>query len=291
MIVTLLKGGLGNQMFQYAAGRRLALKHGTKLFMDLSWFKNVAQVDTKRVYELNCFNIEENFIDRSSIVIAEAEQSLKVKVYRLTKGLLKPRLRTFIEKAHHYDKQVLSLPDNTYLDGFWQNEKYFTDIRRTLFDDFTFKSKPDSKNKQLLEAITNSNAVSLHIRRGDYARNQATKDFHGLMGSDYYNKAVEIMAKKTKNPRFFIFSDEPDWTKKNIKIKYPATYVSGNKAGFEDMRLMVNCRHHITANSSFSWWGAWLNPSKDKIVIAPRRWFLDPSMSKAEIIPEKWIKL
>lgn len=291
MIVTVLKGGLGNQMFCYAAARRLAHKRGTKLFMDLSWFELADQVDTKRVYELDCFNLEQKFIKRSDFVIANSDSSLKIKAYRLTKGLLKPRLNPYIEKTHEFDKQVLNLPDNTFLEGFWQNENYFKDIRKILLSDFYLNNSPTDKNNEALKQISDTTAISLHIRRGDYAANKETNAFHGLMGVDYYKKAVEIIAKKVNDPHFFVFSDEPAWCKKNLKLSFPATYISGNKAGYEDLRLMISCRHHITANSSFSWWGAWLDPRTDKIVISPKRWFSDPAMVKAEIVPDQWIKI
>ncbi len=291
MIVTTLKGGLGNQMFQYASARRLALRHKTKLFMDLSWFYEASQVDTHRFYELDCFKLDQKFKKRPSFVVAEPDPSLKVRAYKYTKGLVKPRLQPYIEKTHQFDKAVLDLPNNVYLDGYWQNEKYFIDIRDRLLEDFDFKQSPSRKNQLLIEQIGNSNAVSLHVRRGDYAADKATNAFHGLVELDYYQKAIELMSKKLKQPHFFVFSDEPAWCKKNLKLGFPTTYVSGNKSGFEDMRLMTHCAHHITANSSFSWWGAWLNPKADKIVIAPKRWFNDPSMGKAEIVPESWIKL
>jgi hypothetical protein len=234
--------------------------------------------------------LEQTFIKRSAFVAAPADPSLKVKVYRYTKGLLKPRLGPYIEKSHQFDRQVLNLPDNTFLEGFWQNENYFKDIRKILQKDFSFKMTLSGKNKKILAQTTSSNAVSLHVRRGDYAANKETTAYHGLMGMDYYQRAVQQITKKVKDPHFFVFSDDPVWAEKNIRLKNPATYIGKNK-GCDDLQLMIACRHHITANSSFSWWGAWLNPRTDKIVISPKRWFQDSSMRKAEIIPDKWIKL
>src|SRR6266446_8419238 len=169
MIVTLLKGGLGNQMFQYAAGRRLSLRHKTKLYMDLSWFYDAHQVDTQRIYELDCFKLTQNFKRDPSFIVVNPDISIRVKIYKYTKGLIKPRLEAYSEKEHQFDQHMLDLPNNTYLDGFWQNENYFADVRRTILEDFSFKTPPQGKNALLLEQIKKTNAISLHVRRGDYA--------------------------------------------------------------------------------------------------------------------------
>lgn len=291
MIVTKLMGGLGNQMFQYAVARRLGIKRRTQVYMDLNWFDSVAKVDVKRVYELDCFNIVENFIPASRFRVVESPVSLKSKLAGLLISPGVTNLQLYRERAHTFDKTVLNLPNNIYLDGFWQTEKYFADVRGTILEDFSYKDKPSTRNAKLLDLIGRTNAVSLHVRRGDYAADAKTKAFHGLIGLDYYRKAIELIEKKVKNPQFFVFSDDPEWCKQNLKINYPTTYISHNKKGSDDMRLMTSCEHHIIANSTFSWWGAWLNPSKSKLVYAPNRWFTDPSMNAKDVLPKNWIKL
>lgn len=292
MIIVRLMGGLGNQMFQYAAGRRLANHHQTKLYADLSWFETVTEVDSKRSYELGCFSLKADFISpqRFALVLDDTE-NLKTQIYTYTKGLIKPRVRRYLEQGHGYNKVFLKLPNNTFLEGFWQSEKYFLDIRDLLLRDFSFKSGPMDKNRQALEDIRSSNAVSIHVRRGDYVNNKLTKAFHGVLGLGYYKKAVARLVRDIDKPRFFIFSDDPDWCRQNLKLGFPSTYISGNKAGFEDLRLMINCQHHIIANSSFSWWGAWLSENPGKIVIGPKDWFREKSLDTSDVLPKTWIKL
>ncbi|MEK7594262.1 MAG: alpha-1,2-fucosyltransferase [Patescibacteria group bacterium] len=292
MIIAKLMGGLGNQMFQYAAAVGIAEKLGTAVAIDKSWFDTAVDVDTPRRYELDGFALQQAFVNPERLtLVSDRNKTAKTKLYDLTKGRIKPRVLVYKESGHGFDSRVLKLQNNTLLDGFWQTEKYFAHARNKLLEDFEFTNPPSSKNQQLLRDISGSNAISLHVRRGDYANNANTNAFHGLTGLDYYKAAVAKIAKQVKDPTFFVFSDDPEWCKQNLKIDFPSTYVSHNKDGIEDMRLMTHCQHHIIANSSFSWWGAWLNPNPDKIVIAPKKWFNDTSMDTKDILPEEWIKL
>jgi hypothetical protein len=294
MIVTLLKGGLGNQMFQYATGKRLAKVNNTKLFICPDWLEEAHEGVTKRVYELDSLNVDENLIKRSSFVVAEPDPSVKVKVYRYTKGLLKPRLQPYAEKGLSFDKQVLKLADNTFLDGFWQNEKYFRDIRGILLKEFEPKTEVSAKNHRYLENIRSCESISLHIRRGDYISNPEAKKFHGLTPLEYYHAAFNKIRNSRKGQplEIFVFSTDLDWCRKNLKFDCPVTFVEGNKKGADDMRLMKNCKHNILANSSFSWWGAWLNQNPNKIVIAPKIWFLDEQANREmDNIPKEWVRL
>lgn len=291
MIITRVKGGLGNQMFHYAAGRSLAHRLDTKLTMDLSWFSMIENIDTPRHYELGCFNIKENFIKPGRFALVESRDNLKVQLYNYTKGLYKPRFSHFIEGGHTFNEDFLELKGNVCIEGWWQTEKYFKDIRPILLKEFSYKKTLSAKNQQILEQINTTSSVSLHVRRGDYAQNKHAKAFHGLMGLDYYEAAVKRVAKKVKEPHFFVFSDDPAWCKKNLKLGYPATYVSGNHDGSEDMRLMRECKHNILANSTFSWWGAWLNDNPDKIVIAPKKWFANSTVGTTDVIPKDWVQI
>lgn len=292
MIVVKLMGGLGNQMFQYAAGRSLSIKRGTKLFMDLSWFDNVANVDTPRVYELDCFRVNQNFIDSNRYTLIDKyEPNVKTRVYKITKGLRRPYITQLVENGHQFNKSFNESNDNTYLNGFWQSEKYFDTIRPVLLKDFEYKAKPSAKNLTLIKEISGCYSVSLHVRRGDYASNKATNAFHGLTGINYYQAAIKKMAARIKQPVFYVFSDDPEWCKRNLKVNFPTVYVDHNENGSDDLRLMRYCKHNIIANSSFSWWGAWLNPNTDKIVVAPKKWFNDSSIDTSDVIPKEWIKL
>ncbi len=290
MIVTRLNGGLGNQMFQYAAGRRLALQNNTDLTLDISWFKGAGmQATAKRVYELGIFKVVGTISDEPVI-------------YRPSKGILSSilmrskELRVYSQSdgGYFYNPEILEAGDDVRLEGYWQSADYFEDIAKQIRDDFTFRNPPNKKNKDMLHKIKDTNAVSLHVRRGDYANDKSTQAFHGLAPLDYYRECMRRMQRDLEKPHFFIFSDEPDWCKKHLQNHKNMTYVDINDAdhGAEDMRLMAACKHHIIANSSFSWWGAWLNPSLDKIVYAPKRWFAGTSEKDTlQLIPKQWIRL
>lgn len=281
MIIVKLRGGLGNQMFQYTIGRNLALKNNTKLKLDVTELEQ----DKLRDYELGIFNISGSIASRLGMMF----------IRKCSRGIisriLEPHYLYIQEKDRYFDASILEKKGNIYLDGYWQSENYFKDIRNIIIKDFMIRCEPDKKNKSMLEKIENSNSVCIHVRRGDYISNKKISDIHGTCSLEYYHNAVKIIEKKVSNPTFFIFSDEPQWVKANLKIKYPTIYVDINKPekGYEDLRLMSNCKHFIIANSSFSWWGAWLSNNPDKIICAPKRWFV--SMCEGDIVPKYWIRV
>jgi hypothetical protein len=180
-----------------------------------------------------------------------------------------------------------------YLDGYWQSERYFSDIAGVLRQEFTAEAPLDRENEALAAGIAAVNAVSLHVRRGDYVDDPTTNRFHGICAPDYYQRAVDFVASRVEAPRLFVFSDDLQWTRANLRFSVPMTFVDANPpdCGYRDMRLMTRCRHHIVANSSFSWWGAWLNPSREKIVVAPCRWFGASRNDTSDLIPPNWVRL
>lgn len=287
MIVVKLIGGLGNQMFQYAAGLRLARHHGSVLKLDLTGYKHQENLATPRRFELNSLNISAGIADPADL--PTASRLLKIKS-RLTGHA---PLRVIKEKNFRFDSNILEASDNSYLDGFWQSEEYFKDQAEAIRTEFKVKNPPNQLNGKILDEISKVQAVSLHVRRGDYVKDKKTNLFHGISSIDYYRSAIKLVAQRVPQAHLFIFSDEPDWCKANLKFTQPTTYVDHNSPdqGFEDMRLMTACQHHIIANSSFSWWGAWLDPRPAKIVIAPKNWFQDPSMDASDVVPDEWIKL
>lgn len=287
MIIVKLKGGLGNQMFQYAIGRRLSEYYHTKLKLDTSLYQEEDGGITPRGYQLNRF-----------FTTAEIARPKDLKFF-FTAGSLLNKARKFLangkyiaEQSFRFNPEFLRFGKNCYLDGYWQCEHYFSDISGLIRKEFRLKLLFEGKNKHLADLIGSVNAVSLHIRRGDYVENPITNQFHGSCSPEYYEKAVHHMGKEIKNPHFFVFSDDPAWVNNNFRIDFPMTIVAHNddSNGFEDMRLMSICKDHIIANSSFSWWGAWLNGREQKIVIAPQKWFNDQSVDTSTIIPEKWLK-
>ena len=272
-------GGLGNQMFQYALGRSLALKNRTYLQLDLSEYqdKNEAADYISRNFELDLFNV--NYITESK------ENFIVTKILNYTSPV-----KYVQENGYVYDPSVLEKKGRLYLYGYWQCENYFKSIEDTIREDFTFKKQPNAANTQYLNQIAKVNAVSIHFRRGDYVTVQTAVNFNGICTVDYYKNAIAQIKSKLENPHFFVFSDDLSWVKENIDFKDPHTYVDGNSGeySYEDMRLMAACKHNIIANSTFSWWGAWLNHNKDKVVVAPQNWF---KTEKTDIIPDNWIKI
>jgi len=295
MIAVRLMGGLGNQMFQYALARKLAHLNHTKPIMDMVFFDNIAEVDTPREYELDCFTIKERFLPASKRPRENPDANYMGKRGRLRhiKHSLQGRAwAIYRESFHNFDEKVLACKNNTYLIGFWQTEKYFADIYEVLLKDFSFRQVPSGKNKKLMEQITTSPSISLHVRRGDYINNKHANRFHGVKDNSYYKKGLEaIVQKQPDKYTVFVFSDDIPWCKQNIKIPFNTVYVEGNKKGFEDMRLMMNCNHNIIVNSSFSWWAAWLNQNEKKIVVGPKQWFNEPSVNAIDVLPSSWVKL
>jgi hypothetical protein len=289
MIIVGLKGGLGNQLFQYAAGRQLAHIHNTIVKLDTTAY----YYGGPRQFELSHFNIQENIA-----VTAEIKKLTEVKQNRLQKSFYS-LLHSHSKLSPNYIKYnkipykaaFFKLLDNIYLEGYWSSEKYFNDIRDIIRREFTFKEAPDKTNQKFADQISAVNSVSLHIRRGDYAEDPKAAQSHGLCSVQYYRDCIEYIIQKVDNPHFFIFSDHPDWSRNNLKLSHPAVYISHNTASkdYEDMRLMSLCKHNIIANSTFSWWAAWLNSNPQKIVLAPQKWFADKKFNIDDIIPAGWI--
>ncbi len=293
MIIVQLIGGLGNQMFQYACGKTLALKNKTSLKLDTTDLLDRSHHNfTHRNYELNVFNINEKIASNHDIKKFELKKSLPTRI--LSKLFIKFKYKKISEQIlFNYDNTLTSEKSNLYLSGYWQNEKYFAEFESEIRKCFTFKELPTVDNEKILQQIEACNSVSIHIRRGDYVSLKSANAFHGICSLDYYYAAIALISSKISNPLFFIFSDEPEWIKQNFIINSPFLVISHNSGekSFEDMRLMSACKHNIIANSSFSWWGAWLNKNQNKIVIAPTKWFADDSIDTKDLIPEKWIRM
>ena len=281
MIIVKLSGGLGNQMFQYAASRSLALRNNDILKFDLSWFKNLG--DTNRYFKLYVFNI---------INIAEAteEEIRNLKPTRLLRFLkLYNQQMYFKEKYFNFDPEILKLKGDIYLDGYWQSEKYFKDFDSVIRQEFNLKNPISVEAQNISLKIISDNSVSIHVRRGDYVSSPKTFAYHGVCSLPYYKQAIDIMKGKLKNPVFYIFSDDMQWVKEKLKIDGDIVYVSRLEIkDYEEMILMSQCKNNIIANSSFSWWAGWLNKDHQKIVIAPQKWF-NLQKNIKDLIPEKWI--
>lgn len=279
-------GGLGNQMFQFAFARALELKTGVKTFFDMSFFEK----KYSRPYELNIFNLETKQIND---FLSKLKLNIIWKFRKKLNGKNFLGLNFYSEPHFEFDENLFKLEPNTYIEGFFQTENYFKDIEDKLRNDFQFKNQPSEENKKLIERINNTNSISLHIRRGDYVQKKRYQNVYATCSLDYYRRGVEYIAERFATPNLFIFSDDIEWVKTNLDLPYESTYVSHNKGrnSYEDMRLMSLCKHNVIANSSFSWWGAWLNNNKEKVVISPLKWFNDDNIVQTDIIPNGCIRI
>lgn len=292
MIISHIIGGLGNQMFQYALGRSRSLALDAPLKLHVSDFADYGLhhgFELGRIFGGN-FAPATDADARAVLGWRRSWVCRRILINRRAAILRGPRL--VVEPRFGYWPGILEITDNCFLVGNWQSEKYFLDIEETIRADFTFSRPPTARNREWISRIDDCQAVSLHVRRGDYATSAKTLAVLGLLPRDYYRSAVDFVAGRIGSPEFFVFSDDIPWTREHLDIPYPCHFVDDNKGAesHNDMRLMSRCRHHIIANSSFSWWGAWLNPRADKIVVAPRRWFANDWDSK-DLIPGGWVTL
>jgi hypothetical protein len=294
LIIVNLKGGLGNQLFQYAAARMLSVHHKTSLKLDTSHF----EIAKLRTYCLKYFCIQENFATPKEIGAlkwtsryALTRSNFLGKPFRVIERNFR-RSILYEGRLRPYNPNILKTPTDVYLDGYWQSERYFANIENVIRREFTFKSQPKSKNEEIAREISKSNSVSIHVRRGDFVLERKNRMFY-TCGTGYYEDCIALIKEKVQNPRFFVFSDDFSWPKQNLRLAYPTTFVTHNDATavHEDLQLMSLCKHNIIANSTLSWWGAWLNMNTDKIVLAPKKWFNYPRFDTRDLLPQDWIKM
>lgn len=290
MVISNIIGGLGNQMFQFAAGRALSLRLGVQLKLDTRDFSGYPLHQGFELRKLFDSNVEIASNDDLKVVLGCQKAKLAHRI------LKRPQLKRFrcksyvIEPSFNYWVGINTLKENIYLDGYWQSEQYFIPFADKIREDFTFKLPLSNKNADIAEKISQVNAVSLHVRRGDYVSNKKNA-FIGICSLDYYKIAVEKIKMQVDKPVFFVFSDDVNWIKDNLVLDKTAMFVSNNQGeeSYNDMRLMCLCKHNIIANSSFSWWGAWLNSNPNKIVIAPKKWF-ESKLHDSDLIPHAWLR-
>jgi hypothetical protein len=283
MKIVKIKGGLGNQLFQYAFARYFSIQKKAEVKIDNG--VNTHKEDTYRQYELGNFN--------TTLALATKEEVIEAKYPHDFISKLTRAIEVKILKIHHigYSPNILDTEEN-YLDGYWQSHKYLNPIRDVLLKEITLKKPLPEKYKNILDQIKNTPSVSIHIRRGDYVNNKKTKSMHDICTLEYYSKAIDLIQASVNNPTFFIFSDDIDWVSKNLAVPHPAFWVSNlDGKGYEEMHLMSLCRHNIIANSSFSFWGAWLNQNPNKIVVAPRKWNNRYQDEYKDLLPSNWLKV
>ncbi len=290
MIISRILGGLGNQMFQYALGRRLSLERGEPLFLDLSAFDDYPL----RTYTLHRYRV--------NTPIARSEDVVRLRrgtgwrrsswVPRFLRPSLRPESYVRETTPFQYDPSVVKRASPLYLKGYWQSARYFEPIAESLRADFSLREPLSPESEAVANRMQTSDATSVHIRRGDYVTDADANAVHGTCSLEYYRAAADEIARHATSPTFFVFSDDIDWVKAHLTLPGPTNYVDHNGAArdYEDMYLMSCCSKHIIANSSFSWWGAWLSTAKERVVIAPKRWLAKGAPSP-DVCPADWLRL
>lgn len=295
MIVIFLRGGLGNQMFQYALGRNLARKYGAELVFDTTFLADRFPRGgvTFYNYDLDVFGIVPRRTALSKIAGAFPVPGVWLGIDLLAikaRDMLGIR-KIYKERSTAFDPEVLRAGGNALLWGFWQSEKYFKEVGDELRRAFRFVTPLAGEAVRIAEEMQRTNSVSLHVRRGDYVTAKNVVKLMGGTDIDYYRRAIAHVAGRVKGPHFFVISNDPAWCRENLGTSFPTTYLdnatAGPKASFH-LELMSRCKHNVIANSTFSWWGAWLNANPKKIVVAPKKWFADPAVPGEDIVPGDW---
>lgn len=292
MIYVRLKGGMGNQMFQYALGLQLAGQLGTRLKLDVSnlLYRNKPEGFVYRNYDLDVFRVEGDFLARPQVLAPLFNLRIKP-LGKAVRKLAAGRYAVVEESHFHYDPQILEQArDGVLYEGWFQSPKYFTGVEDQVRAAFTYRHDLIPESRELMARIEASNAVCLNVRRTDFL----TTDVLNATDEAYFQRGVRHMREQVDNPHVFVFSDDIEWCREHLRFPVPTEFVGHEHKGFKFgnyLRLMQACDHFVIPNSSFAWWAAWLNRKPGKIVVAPRRWFTDPSIDTTDLVPEDWVRL
>ena len=286
MIIVRIIGGLGNQLFQYATARNISIKKQVPFRVDTSFYNNVRYRGIFRLTHFNTF-IQEATKEEIERLTTEPSSSFYARICRKLRlsGKFYKKTHIIEDRRCNTDKRIINCEGNAYIDGWFQNEEYFREIRDVLLMECTLIKDPGTQFQDVQLEIRNNESVSIHFRRGDYLTNK----YFGAVPINYYYQAVKFINENIKQPVYYIFSDDIEWVKNNFKIDGTANYLDPEtektsiyhtENDFEELILMKHCKHNIIANSTFSWWAAWLNTNPGKIVIAPKRWYDNPHAQK-----------
>jgi len=299
MITVKLSGGLGNQMFQYATAKALALKKNTQVKLDLTTLNHRLPMRDYvfRTYDLDLFNIKVklSFLSRFS-KFGKNVAFILAKIKTLLKEKFFPK-SIFKEKEYYFfDPEIFNQKNNVYLDGFWQSYRYFEDYQEEIRGEFSSFPEFSEQAKELSELIINNESVCIGIRRGDYVSNPNNVKFFGILPLTYFQQGIDLIKQKITNPYFFIFTDDIDWCRENFDLSENVFFVTADYNGeryIDKFHLMTLCKHFIIANSTYSWWPAWLSANQNKIVIAPKNWLADQKFNNytKDLIPADWIRI
>ncbi len=288
-------GGLGNQMFQYAFARSFSIQNNCDVTVNIDWFykalyakMRVMCKSTKEKYvnhaqyshagyQLDIFNTQYRYN-----IISDIQSRIACGAFNLDKQTKYNVLKEDVWTAKmSFIQEYLDQPTNTIFNGYFADYRYFHKYKDVLLKEFSPKVRLSSQFERYNKQIQAVDSIALHVRRGDYVTNKdCQKIFHVCNSENYYNKALDIIKQKVSNPHIFVFSNDMKWVRENIDIPFHKTYVAytTEKNAYEDIMLMSKCKHNIIANSSFSWWGAYLNRNQDQIVIMPEKGFKEEEM-------------
>jgi hypothetical protein len=293
-VIVQILGGLGNQMFQYALGRAISWRTGAPLLLDTNVIKYAPQ-GTQRSYGLDIFKLQAALASRADISRYHSHGAgLAGKIAHRLLGA-SGASEILHQYKFEYQPRVLELKPPIYITGYWQSHRYFAGVEDTLRSDFEFRDQLPPTAAEHAQAIAQPGAVCLHVRRGDYSRPEYS--FMGLCSIDYYRRAIARVREVVEQPVFFIFSDDLDWCRANFdwlgaEARFMAYEVPrGFRPEALDLQLMTRAEYFVTANSTFSWWAAWLAGERAKLVISPRQWFKHPQLSADDLVPKHWERL
>lgn len=301
MIIIRLMGGLGNQMFQYAFAYVLSKKNKSLVKIDTTLLDDRLsphEIVTHRELLLNkVFNVSLDFASKNDIEYFNGKtyNNLIGKSFnKIRQAIRSPSL--VIEENRGFNPRYLNLKDDTCLVGSFQSEKYFYSDSQAIKNVFKFKYPIMDISHELVDSLKSENSVAIHFRRGDYVTSPLYSKKIGALALSYYIKAIDFIIEKVDNPVFYVFSDDINWCKENLKVDHLSFYfVNDEHAGIyasNYLQLLTKCKYYIISNSTFSWWGAWLSENNsNKIVVAPEQWFIEESLNDIDIVPENWIKL
>jgi hypothetical protein len=299
MIVVRLKGGLGNQMFQYALARTLQHRRGDELRLDVSYLlgSSVFDWDVPREYALDVFRIQPAFAYSPRLLRRVPPRQIRYPAgWIFGEAETLPRKQTFVHEAEFgFHPEVLDLTaPNLYLDGYWQSESYFAEAEEEIRRAFQFRIPVAGSARELAQTIASVNSVCVDIRRGDYVTVESSRNTQGFVGEDYYRRGIEWIKANIQDPHLFISSDDLPWCREHLKLDLPTTHLDDEYSGWKfgaKLHLMSSCRHFLISNSTFAWWAAWLAHCEKKLIACPRQWFHTPSLSSKDLIPASWVTL
>lgn len=292
-IYSYLQGGLGNQMFQYAIARALSEHYQSTFLLDRSWFDVPQSETTPRPYQLDLLQIQN--VANSDLIFPKKPN----KLIKALQGFIPANPIVYYQQnAFEFDPSLFRLKRmaerDLFLFGYWQAYPYLEVIRPILQTEFKTKAPTPNHYQAYLQQIRSSESVMLHIRRGDYVNSPSAAKFHGVLPLSYYQQAIEVLLLQKPDSHFFIFSDDLPWAKealpKNLKITFVENALQADAAA-QELQLMTECKHQIIANSSLSWWGAWLKQDCNGLVFTPNRWICDNSLDLSNLLPTSWHRI